>query len=74
MLWQSQYALFFGKSDNCCEIKDNFGKHPPDQTNEISCKKEGVDPVMDVDWRGAVKRTYIGICFYITLKYNGHGG
>lgn len=60
MLWQLQYALLFGKGDNCYENKDKFGQHAPDQADEFSCKKEGVGPVMDVDWREAFKRTYIG--------------
>lgn len=73
MLWQLQYALLFGKADNCCENKDKFGQHASDQADEFSCKKkEGVGPVMDVDWREAFKRTYIGTCFYITQKDYGH--
>ncbi|XP_058100192.1 F-box protein At5g52880 isoform X2 [Magnolia sinica] len=67
-LWQSQYALFFGKSDICCENEEQIGKLSEDQYQ----KKEDMDPVMHLDWRETFKRTYIGKSSWRSTSNRGY--
>lgn len=60
MLWQAQYALFFGTSDNHSDMKEELGKATLDWMIPISDQKKSVDPAMDFDWREAFKRMYMG--------------
>ncbi|KAF8412177.1 hypothetical protein HHK36_000136 [Tetracentron sinense] len=61
-LWKLQYAILFGNSDNCSEIKEQLGGLAQEKGNTILYhKKDGIDAMTSLGWREAFKKTYIGI-------------
>ncbi|XP_077212443.1 F-box family protein [Tasmannia lanceolata] len=74
MLWQAQYALFFGNSDISDAIKKQIGKISRDQRYPISCQNEGMDTLTNLDWREAFKRKYIGNSSWRSTSNRGYCG
>ncbi|KAM7504829.1 hypothetical protein LguiB_003733 [Lonicera macranthoides] len=57
-LWQSQYVIFFGHSDNYSKIK--FPQSELDENEKNSHLRKDAIAIDSIDWRYAFKRAYEG--------------
>ncbi|KAK9293310.1 hypothetical protein L1049_021302 [Liquidambar formosana] len=70
-LWQSQYFIFFGNSDNCSNVKGQQSGRLI-KNREYTLLQEDIVARDRIDWRDAFRRAYIGNSLRKSSSYRGY--